>query len=382
MSDQRAPLSQDSTMSQLKPIEHRDLQQSHGARFGECDTVEVVLDYGDASAEYDALRQSVALLDFSQKGRICLTGSDRVRFLNGQITNNLKPLQPGQGCYAALLTAKGKMVSDMHVHCLTDELLLDIEPGLTMRVIERLQQFIVADDVEVVDLKPQYSHLSLQGPAAFEAIAQLKRRFPVPESPYQSVVVDDPDFGECVIVAVPRLEATGLDLFVPSDTTEAAIHQLCDAVQQVGGRMAGWTALEWLRIESGIPRFGQDMDDTTIPLEAGIEARAVRYNKGCYVGQEVVNRIHSIGQVAKSLRGLVLNEEAQFLPSRGDELLLNGKKVGHITSAIHSPRFKRPIALGYVRKEVNKSDTEVNVATKDGELRARVVDLPFDTKSM
>ena len=141
-----------------------------GARFSELNGAQIVADYGDWPAEYKALRETAGVLDLSFRGRICLLGNDRVRFLHGQITNDLKKLGVGEGCYAALTTAKGKMESDLNVFNLPDELLLDFEPGLTHAISQRLEKFVVADDVQIADVAPHYGLLSVQGPKAAEIV--------------------------------------------------------------------------------------------------------------------------------------------------------------------------------------------------------------------
>src|SRR5579883_1900764 len=141
-----------------------ELYYGLNARFAEVNGCEVVADYGDWQAEHAALRESAGALDLSFRSRICLTGADRLRWLNGQVTNNVKDLRAGQGCYAALVTAKGKLESDLNIFCLPDELLLDFEPGLTERVTQRLDKYIIADDVQVVDVAAHYGLLSVQGP--------------------------------------------------------------------------------------------------------------------------------------------------------------------------------------------------------------------------
>jgi len=153
--------------------------------------------------------------------------------------------------------------------------------------------------------------------------------------------------------------------------------QLVAVASALGGGACGWEAMEIARIEAGIPRYGQDMDDTNIPLEAGLEERAVRYDKGCYIGQEVINRIHSIGQVTKSLRGLLLPDPPAPLPSRGDPLRHADRQVGQVTSVVDSPALKRRIALGYVRKEVNQPGTWLTLDEASGGAPVQVVALPF-----
>lgn len=346
----------------------------------EVNGAEVVQHYGDPLGEHRALRQTAGVMDLSPRGRICLTGSDRVRFLNGQVTNNIKILQPGRGCYAALVTAKGRMESDLHVHVLQDELLLDFEPGLTATVMARLEKYVVADDVQVTNLKPLYGLLSVQGPKAREVLTRMDPRLCLPESEYQSTLLAGDGCGDWILVCLARLNTQGYDLVVPSAALGTMMDRLTNAAKAVGGCVCGWDAMEMARIEAGIPRFGQDMDETNIPLEAGLEARAIRYDKGCYIGQEVINRIHSIGQVTKSLRGLVLPRGLPALPARGDKLRREGREVGYITSALNSPSLNRGIAMGYVRKEVNEPGTTLQWITASGEVAVEVVALPFEVR--
>ncbi|MEI9961467.1 MAG: hypothetical protein WDM76_10170 [Limisphaerales bacterium] len=150
-----------------------EFHHSLGAQFSELNGVEIVSDYGDWLAEYQALRESAGVLDFSFRSRICLLGADRIRFLHGQVTNDVKKLRVGEGCYAAITTNKGKMESDLNIFNLADELLLDFEPGLTEKISARLEKFIVADDVQIVDVAPHYGLLSVQGPKAADVIIAL-----------------------------------------------------------------------------------------------------------------------------------------------------------------------------------------------------------------
>ncbi len=366
-------------------------------------SIKIIADYGDWMAEYKALRESAGILDLSFRSRICVVGNDRVRFLHGQVTNDIKKLRPGEGCYAAIVTAKGKMESDANIFNLPDELLLDFEPGLTEKISARLEKFIVADDVQIVDATPHYGLLSAQGPKAGEAIRSLDLFSEIPGKPFASVKISDANLGEIYLANHPRLlnfsssrgneaqikvksetpdvascyHQTGFDLFVPNESIAAVMNRLIVAAEKVGGRAAGWTAVETARIEAGFPRFGADMDETNLPLECGIESRAVSYNKGCYIGQEVINRIHSIGHVNKELRGLRLADDLKTLPARGDKLFHNGKEVGYVTSAVKSPAVNVNIALGYVRREAIEIGNKLTLRTLDGESTAEIVLLPF-----
>jgi folate-binding protein YgfZ len=350
----------------------------HGlsAQFGELNGAETVADYGDWLAEHAALRESAGVIDLSFRSRICLAGVDRARFLHGQVTNDVKKLRVGEGCYAAITTAKGKMESDLNIFALADELLLDFEPGLAEKISARLEKFIVADDVQIVDAAPHYGLLSVQGPKAEAAVRALSLFSEIPAAQFSSVKISDATLGEIYLANHSQLGASGFDLFVPNNSLGAVADKLIAAAKRIGGRAVGWTAFETARIENGIPRFGADMDETNFPLECGIEPRAVTYNKGCYVGQEVINRIHSVGHVNRELHGLRLADDLKILPPRGEKLFFNGKEVGHVTSAVKSPTLGANIALGYVRREANQIGNKLTLRM-EGESPVKIVALPF-----
>ena len=402
----------------MSPLMLHEFHHGLNAQFAELNGAEVVNDYGDWLAEHAALRESAGVIDLSFRSRICLTGADRVRFLHGQVTNDVKKLRVGEGCYAAITTAKGKMESDLNIFALADELLLDFEPGLTEKISARLEKFIVADDVQIVDAAPHYGLLSVQGPKAADVIVALsligRDALPRVQADRQVsptiVKISDAMLGEIYLVNNPRLFSfplpaqrgegqseehsinqassprpsppfmggegevalVGFDLFIPNNSLGAVADKLIAAAKQIGGRAVGWQAFETARIEAGIPRFGADMDETNIPLECGIESRAIVYNKGCYIGQEVINRIHSVGHVNRELRGLRLANDLKTLPQKHDKLFHAGKEVGYVTSAVKSPTFGN-IALGYVRREANQIGNELTLRTVAGENLVKIV---------
>jgi folate-binding protein YgfZ len=382
----------------MNPLMLHEFHHGLGARFTELNNAEVVNDYGDWLAEHAALRETAGVIDLSFRSRICMVGADRARFLHGQVTNDVKKLHAGEGCYAAITTAKGKMESDLNIFALADELLLDFEPGLTEKISARLEKFIVADDVQIVDAAPHYGLLSVQGPKAAEVINALGLFAEFPAQPLASVKISDDALGDIYLANYPRLSGfcrsrgdetqienqsetphvvsynNGFDLFVPNNSLGTVADKLIAAAKQTGGRACGWQAFDTARIEAGIPRFGADMDETNIPLECGIENRAVTYTKGCYIGQEVINRIHSVGHVNRELRGLRLADALKTLPQRGDKLFHVGKEVGHVTSAVKSPVFGN-IALGYVRREANQIGNELILRTIMGESPVKIVSL-------
>jgi folate-binding protein YgfZ len=361
----------------MNPLMLHEFHHGLRAQFTELDGAEIVNDYGDWLAEHAALRETAGVIDLSFRSRICLTGADRIRFLHGQVTNDAKKLRVGEGCYSAITTAKGKMESDLNIFALADELLLDFEPSLTEKISARLEKFIVADDVQIVDAAPHYGLLSVQGPKAAEVIRALSLFPKIPTQQLGSIKISDATLGEIYLANNPRIGTSGFDLFIPNNSLGAVADKLIAAAKQIGGRAIGWTAFETARIEAGIPRFGADMDETNIPLECGIESRAIVYNKGCYIGQEVINRIHSVGHVNKELRGLLLAADLPALPVRGDKFFHAGKEVGYLTSAVKSPTLNAHIALGYVRREANQIGTELTLRTAAGESPAKIVALPF-----
>lgn len=297
------------------------------------------------NSDYHALTTGAAFIDFSQRGRLCLVGADRQAFLNGQVTNNVKSLAPGQGCYAALVNARGKMTSDLNIFLLADEILLDFEPGLTAKVSERLEKFIIADDVQIVDASTSYGLLCALGPTAIDKCSSLG--WAAPANPFEIAAQ-----GEVYVAQTRRLGTPGVDIFYPLNNGDIAASK-----EQL--EFASMESFETVRVERGIPRFGLDMDENTLAPEA-LGEEAISYSKGCYIGQEVIARIRTYGQVTKSLRGLRFEPNAK-VPNPADKILHDGKELGWITSAVFSPKYQCSIALGYVRKECNQIGAHVDV---------------------
>jgi folate-binding protein YgfZ len=361
----------------MQPLFLHQFHQAHGAQFTDLNGAEAVEHYGDWLGEYEVLRSGAGILDLSFRSRLCLAGADRVRFLHGQVTNDIKALRVGTGCYAALVNAKGRMESDLNIFCLEDELLLDFEPGIRGSVAQRLEKYIVADDVQVVDVAPLYGLLSVQGPAAAALLSCIGGPAEQAAAPLGIGLLADATPGEIYVANHQRFAGGGFDLFVPQSAMAMMVEKLMAAGGHLGARLCGWRACETLRIELGIARFGADMDATNFPQEAGIESRAVSYSKGCYIGQEVLNRIHTMGHVNRELCGLRWGDGLRNLPQKGDRLFQNDKEVGMITSATKSPRLGAQIALGYVRREVRTIGTSLALRTATEQTEARIVALPF-----
>jgi folate-binding protein YgfZ len=264
------------------------------------------------------------------------------------------------------------MQSDLNIYRLPEELLLDFEPGLTTTVSERLEKYVVSEDVQLTDVRPVYGLLSIQGPKAGSVIEATEEFAQIPQTPIAFATIPAPE-GDIYLINRSRFGTGGYDLFLPL----AAMPRFAERLLSAPATPCGWQAAETVRIEAGIPRYGLDMDESNLPLEAGLESSAISFNKGCYIGQEVVSRIKTYSEVAKALRGLRLPDGLTALPQKGEKLYANGKEVGYITSSAWSPRLKGNIAIGYVRKETNQIGAELVFQASGSEARAKIVKLPF-----
>jgi folate-binding protein YgfZ len=312
----------------------------------------------DLASEYRVLTQECGLLDRSERGKLALTGSGAKEFLAGQVTNDTIGLVPGGGCYAAFLTPKGKMLGDLRILDVAEpapELLLDTERATLQALFDMIRRFKIGYDVELHKRTVQRGLLSLAGPAA-RRIAGAEQ-LPADEHAHAPGSIAGHDV---------RLIATdvGVDVLCAADATAAVRAALLDA----GATAVSEAAAEILRVEQGRPRYGAELDDATIPQEAGLNERAVSFTKGCYVGQETVARLFYRGKPNRHLRGLRLSEPAPA----GAELRLGERVVGRLSSSLVSPAHG-PIALALVRRVAAIGDT-VDV---EGGATAEVVELPF-----
>ena len=336
---------------------------------------------------YAAARNGAAFVDLSARGRIVLKGADRASYLQGLLTNDVAALAPGEGCYSAYLTPQGRMAADMAVVNLGDELLLDVGPGVTAMLLERLREFVFTEDVTVDDRSAAWAALAVHGPEAARMVADLGR--PVEDgAPLEADALGRlPEYhrrrgrlGD-VPVTVVRSDEIGEVGFVLYADASAA-QPLARALAGAGAAELDAETFALLRLEAGRPAFPADMDESTIPLEAGIESRAISQTKGCYVGQEVIVRILHRGQgrVARRLVGLRF-DRGDSPPDAGAALLAadrpDAEAVGAVTTARRSPALGRPIALGYVKRELAAPGTKL-VATDGGRrLPAVVTERPF-----
>jgi folate-binding protein YgfZ len=314
------------------------------------ETIGVELD-----AQYRQLREECGLLDQSGRGKLIVSGGEAAEYLQGQLTNDVEALSPGDGQYAALLDRKGHMQADMRVLRISpEEIWIDTEPEALEPARRHLEMYKIGREVAVADLTAERAILSLIGPRSVEIAGTAA----LPEHANASINISGTD---CVAIGT----ADGIDLIVK--TSDALT--IRKALLATGAAAVDARAAEVLRIEAGAPRFGAEMSIETMPAEADIVERAVSFTKGCYIGQEPVARLHYKGRPNRRLRGLELSAPA----APGASLRLGEKEVGRIGSACVSPA-RGPIALAIVRREAEPG-AEL-VVGEDG-VTARVVDLPF-----
>jgi folate-binding protein YgfZ len=309
----------------------------------------------ELDAQYRQLREECGLLDNSARGKLIVSGGEAADYLQGQLTNDIEALSPGEGQYAALLDRKGHMQADMRVLLTSpEEIWIDTESEALEPARRHLEMYKIGREVTVVDLTSERAILSLIGPRSVEIAGTAV----LPEFAVETASIDGI---ACQAVGT----ATGIDLIAKSADAE----RLRDALAVAGAVEVGPEAAEMVRIEAGTPRFGAEMSAETMPAEAGIVERAVSFTKGCYIGQEPVARLHYKGRPNRHLRGLELSAPA----APGATLRLGEKEVGSVGSACISPS-RGAIALAIVRRE---AEPGAELAVGEDGVTARVVDLPF-----
>ena len=281
---------------------------------------------------YEALREHAAWIDRSARGKIRLTGEDRARLLHAMTTNQIQALTPGEGCYTFFLNAQGRILADANVLCEAESMLLDTEPETRERVFQHLDQFIIADDVTLEDVTEALATIAIEGPQAGAVLTNFGAPVPDAEQSWQA-------WGNRMVL---RASATGWMVFVPMVEKQSLIKAL-DTIPQADAEAA-----RTVRIENGVPRYGEELTERFLVQETG-QMRAVNFTKGCYVGQEIVERVRSRGQVHRHLKPVQI--EGQDVPPVGVKLTAGGKELAEIVSAAYSPALGKVVAMAYVRTD-------------------------------
>jgi folate-binding protein YgfZ len=324
----------------------------------------------DVASAYTAVREGGAgLIDLSARGRLLVSGSEAVPFLNGLITNDMKTLAENRWMPAVFPNVQGRLLASVRIAHLPDGFLIDTEPATSEVVFKTLERFTFAGDFRVTDLKHTTALLSVQGPTAAPVVQSVLGDVgPIEKNGAATLQWHDEPL---TIIRATHTGEDGFDLFVGAH----AAPTFRDALTEAGAHPFSTDALEILRIEAGLPRYGIDMDDTNVVSETNLDD-AVSYTKGCYIGQEIIARIKYRGHVAKKLTGLIFDQETP-IEYGGTIQSVEGKDIGRVTSATFSPRVGMTIALGYLRYDYLAAGTEVKLVSNEAEHVAHVVDLPF-----
>jgi folate-binding protein YgfZ len=337
-----------------------------GARRGEYRGAETVAAYRDPWSEFAEMVSGCAIYDLGWRAKIELTGKDRVRWLNSMVTNNVRDLAPGGGVYAFVLTPQGRILADLYVYNRGESLLIDTDQFQAAKLVEIFRRYIIMDKVELNNISDKLTAIGITGPKSREVLQRAGFELPQLGGLQLAEVI-----WQGINLRLVRREdgkRESYEVWLGPEKVE----QLWSALVKAHATPVGSEVLELYRIANGIPAYGQDIHDRDLPQETG-QMRALNFTKGCYIGQEIVERIRSRGNVHRAFTGFEIEGS---LPAPGTKLELEGKEVGEITSAASLPLTdgERPVALGYIRREAAASG---NVLFYGQARSAIVTELPF-----
>lgn len=322
-------------------------------------------DFGNVRAEFEALLSGCGSFSLSGRAKVELKGKDRVRWLNGMVSNNIRELPAGRGVYAFVLNPQGHILGDLYAYNRGESFVVDTDVSQTPKLLEQFKRYIIMDKVEVTDLSQQLTVLGVAGPKASAVLKTAE--FDISELDY--LATRDLVWQEIPITLVRGAAEQGecYEIWPSPDH----VQQVWEALVRKGATAVGSAAVELYRIARGIPRYGQDIRERDLPQETE-QMRALSFTKGCYIGQEIVERIRSRGSVHRKFTGFLIEGP---LPSPGTKIQSDGKDVGEITSAASLPLAggELAVALGYVRREVASGDRPLQA----GDAKATVASLPF-----
>ncbi len=339
-------------------------EKLHSKTVAEYRSSVVAARYGDPVAEYATLASGCGVYDLGFRARLSVTGADRVRWMNGMVTNNVRDLAAGHGVYAFLLNPQGRILGDMYIFNHGDSLTVQTDRNQVEKILATFDHYIIMDDVQVENVSDQWTALGLTGPDARTRLRTAGIDFAELE-PLQSATPQcacDCDCLECTVVRSDTAESYELWL-APND-----VEKTWKALLAAGASPVGSEALEMFRIAYGTPLYGTDIRERDLPQETE-QARALNFNKGCYIGQEIVERIRSRGNVHRKFAGLATDGAARI--AAGTKITIDGKDIGEVTSA--ATVGTQTIALGYIRREMSAPGRDVML----GEVKAKVVQLPL-----
>lgn len=361
----------------MKTSPLHEIHKSLSATFNEAHGWEMPSHYGNAVAEHLNVRKGTGIVDLSHRGKLRISGKDRVTFLQRILSQDINKIRPSTGAYSTLLDVKGRMLACMCLLADEGSFLIDLEPGLAEKVSQILNRYLFREDVNIEDVSEKYGLLSIQGPQSKQVMIKVSQTETgdMPECSHIDITINAI---RCKAVKTSYSGEEGYNVYAPYDEMSTVWSSILSAGTGLLITPFGLDALETLRIEAGIPLYFTDMDEHTLPVEANLD-KAISYDKGCYIGQETIARIKFRGHVNKTLTGFLVNGDV--IPQKGDRVIGiiddTEDEIGIITSGCLSPTFNRPIAMGYIRIAHNKPDEPVFIERDLKKISATVTNLPF-----
>ena len=351
-----------------------EIHQTLGATFTQIhDDWQLVGHFTDPHREHHAVRRSVGVVDLSHRGRLRLTGSDRTAYLHRIISNDVEGLAVGQGNYATILTNRGKIIADMKVYIFDESIGIETNAETTSMLYQELDKYLIADDVTIEELTECTGAIGIHGQRSPELLQEVFGLEVDAHLEYHSVVheVD----GRCIVcIRANETGEIGYNLCTESESLEWLWDTILTKGRRFDAQPVGLTALNTLRIEAGIPQHGAELEDSIFPGEAELE-HAISFEKGCYIGQEIVARMKYRGHPNRLLRGFEIVSDTP--PQSGVPIFDGDKEIGWITSAVVSPTFGKTIGMGYVRIAFTDENSQVEIEMADSRVNATVRLLPF-----
>ncbi|HEX9757676.1 MAG TPA: aminomethyltransferase family protein [Nitrospiria bacterium] len=357
----------------MKRLFLHENHKAYGAEFGPFGDWELPLHYGSLEKEPVQVRKTGGIIDRSFMGKLLIAGSDRLSFLQGMVTNDVKQVTPEKGIYSLVVTVKGKIVADFLVLGLEEAFLLVLQPELSEKVQTHLDKFVIASDVNLQDVSGQWGLFSVYGPSAPVLLKGVLGKEITQKDPL-SVEVHTWNGHNVWLIHQQELGTLGFDILIPQEQAISLWEELRSKGGDLGIAPFGWKAYEVLRIEGGVPRYGYELDESVFPLEAEVE-NAVSYDKGCFLGQETITRMKFRGHANRLRIGFEAGGKEP--PKKGDPILCEGKETGWVTSSAFSPFLQKVVGMGFIRRDFTAPGTPLKIKMKSGETEGKVCSLPL-----
>lgn len=352
----------------MKKLPLHNFYLEKGAEFVESGGCTVPKHFDSIDNEYQAARDAVAVYDLSARGKIRLEGKECFKFMQGMLSNDVMKLESGKGVHATLLTVKGKMLADLYIYKDGEQALIDLEQGLNVPISELLLKYRLSYKAKIEDLTDKYVQLCFFGAKSQQYLSRLLD-LDLSDLDEPGLIKKSIDDIEIIIVKVKRSSNESFDVYIPTGETNWVIQFFFGQIDGLTPKPIGLDTFETLRVQAGIAKYGVDMDENTIPIEAELWD-ALSFEKGCYIGQEVIARIKWRGHVNRHLVGIEMQTNTPAHP--GDKIFVNDKEVGYVTSSVYCYEKTKAICMAYIKREFKEPGTAVIVSINDENIDGKV----------